>query len=86
MQRFIRPLRWRGRAYFADVGQRVVDETGQPKEAVQQEFIAVAWAIQDEIKAAGSPARAVNADMVTCLPLLDAADAARLADGRASEQ
>ena len=71
------PLALRGRAYFADVGQRVVEQTGQPKEAVQQEFIAVAWAIQDEIRAARAPGQAIAKDMAVCLPLLPAADAAQ---------
>lgn len=77
---FYPPLTFRGRAYFADVGQRIVDETGQPKESVQQEFVAVAWAVQDVIQAAAAPGKAVVSDMTACLPLLDAADAARQGD------
>ncbi len=63
----------RGRVYFADVGERVVAETGQPREAVQQEFVAIAASLQENAANRASPEAAVSEYMSKCLPLLDAA-------------
>ncbi|WP_164115657.1 hypothetical protein [Sphingorhabdus sp. Alg239-R122] len=63
----------RGKAYFADIGQRIVEQTGQPREAVQQEWVDVAEQLQKEARESNDPTAAVAANMGTCLPLLDAA-------------
>ena len=63
----------RGKEYFTQLGQRIVEETGQPREAVRQEFIAVAQNIQQEAQESGDPDGVSAKYMGQCLPLLDAA-------------
>lgn len=70
----------RGRAYFADIGERVVRETGQTKETVQREFLVQVWQWRDAIDIPEETCSVIAAGMETCLPLLDAADTARMAD------
>ncbi len=67
------PLKKRGQKYFADVGERVSAQTGQPKEALQQEFVAIATSLQENAAKRASPEAAIAEHMAKCLPLLDAA-------------
>ncbi len=65
------PLAVRGKAFFADVGARAVEQGGMTQEAVRDLLVAEVTAIQH--RAAADSDRALAAEAAPCLARLDAA-------------
>ncbi|MEP3224956.1 MAG: hypothetical protein ABJO01_03195 [Parasphingorhabdus sp.] len=63
----------RGRTYAGQTGERVMAETGQSRDQIQNAILAAAAMQQEKVKQGEEPADVVAGAMDTCLPLLDAA-------------
>jgi len=65
------PLAERGRIYSGQVGERIMQETGQTREQVRDAMVSAVAAQQDKVKDVAEPGDVVEAEMAKCLPLLD---------------
>jgi hypothetical protein len=62
----------RGRTWAGIVGERVMEQSGLPREAVRDAILAAVAAQQARVRDVADPAEIVGAQMAICLPLLDA--------------
>lgn len=67
------PMQERGRDFFISTGLRQIEERKMPPEDMQAYYVAQIAVIRSDHAKAADPARAVDAEMATCLKMAETA-------------